>query len=280
MEFRITGDLGGTYRRLGQPKKAIENYEQTQEIAREFNDLRLESEYLLSYGLACTYSGDLKAGVAHANRLLEISTEAGEVKFEAQAYDCYSLVYLAAGRLDETIEYCDKSMRIYESENNRNGAMYVLNVRGMAEVGKNQLTEAIRTLEQARKMASDEDYPRLEGFCLFNLACAYRKLGEMDKALEAATKAREILAKLQAAESEPAKMLADSIRAANEGRRLDEARSLLDCSRCSITTPDIYDSDYFAEQAREIAQSEGSPELVAQADELIERKLQALILPD
>jgi tetratricopeptide (TPR) repeat protein len=279
IECHTAGSLGETYRRLGQLDKAIENHRKAQEIARDLNDVKLESTHLLSFGLSCIYHGDIKAGIEHSKRLIEIS-RASNLLSEAQAYDCYSLAYLTVGRLDETIAYSDKAIDIYEKVNNRNGSMYVRNVRGMAQIGLNQLTEAVETLKGAQKMADEADYPRLEGFCFFNLACAYRERGEMDNALEAANEALQLLSKLQAAENVAAAALVESIRAAIAGRRLDEARALLDCARCSITAPDIYDSDYFAQQAHKIAQSDGWADIIAEADRLIDEKQRSLILPD
>lgn len=59
-----------------------------------------------------------------------------------------------------------------------------------------------------------------------------------------------------------------------------EGIALLDCARYSMTAPDIYDSDYFAEEARKIAQAEGWPDLIASAERMIEESKRKLILPD
>ncbi|HEV8483516.1 MAG TPA: tetratricopeptide repeat protein, partial [Blastocatellia bacterium] len=280
MECDFRGSQGDAYRRLGQLDKAIESHQQCQAIALELNNEKLESAHLLSFGLACIYYGDIRAGIMHANRLMEVSASAHDLLFEAKAYDCFSLAYLVIGRMDETVGYSDKALAIYQKVNDRNGSMYVLNVRGMAYIGLDRLSEAIETLGQARKMSNEESYPRLEGFCLFNLACAYRKRGEMDEALKAASEASPLLADLHAAEGAAATALVASIRAANEGRRLDEALALLDCARSSMSAPDIYDSDYFAEEARKIAQLEGRADVIAEADSIIEEKKGKLILPD
>ncbi|MEK6320543.1 MAG: tetratricopeptide repeat protein [Acidobacteriota bacterium] len=280
IECHATGSLGETCRRLGQLDKAIEHLQQSEAMARELNDVKKESWHLLSLGLACIYLGDIKAGINHANRLMEISSAADDKMSEAQAYDCFSLAYLVLGRMDETIRYSDKAVAIYKEVNDRNGSMYVLNVRGMAYIGLDQLSEAIDTLQQARKMAHDDSYARLEGFCLFNLACAYRKRDEMDNALKEVSEASRLLAEIQAAEGSAASALVAAIRAANEGRRLDEARALLDCARHSMSAPDIYDSDYFAGEARKIAQEEGWADLIASAERIIEESKRKLILPD
>ena len=280
MEANVAGSLGETYRRLGQLKKAIENHRQAQDIARDLNDLKLEAVHLMSFAFSCIYSGDIKAGMDLSERLIEISTTRNDLSSKAHAYDCYSLAYLACGRLAEAIEYSEKAIAAYERVNDGNWSMYVLNVRGMAQIGLNKLTEAIDTLEQAQKMAADAIYPRLEGLCFFNLACAHRKQGEMDLALEAANLAVGRLTKLQAPENAAATALIDSISAAIAGRHSDEARALLDCARSSMTAPDIYDSDYFAHEARKIAQSEGLADMIAAADRLTEEKRRSLILPD
>jgi hypothetical protein len=47
-----------------------------------------------------------------------------------------------------------------------------------------------------------------------------------------------------------------------------------------MSAPDIYDSDYFAEEARKIAQAEGRADVIAEADRIIEEKKSKLILPD
>jgi tetratricopeptide (TPR) repeat protein len=276
IECHAAGSLGETYRRLGQLEKAIEHLQQ----AREFDAAKEQNWHLLSLGLACIYFGDIRAGIDHANRLMEISSASNDLMSEAQAYDCFSLAYLALGRMDETIRYSDKAVAIYQAVDERNGLMYVLNVRGMAYMGLHQLSEAIDTLQQAHQMARESAYARLEGFCLFNLACAYRMRGEMDKALQTAVDASQRLTEIQAGERSAASALVDAIRAANEGRRPDEARALLDCARYSMSAPDIYDSDYFAEEARGIAQVEGWADLVASAERMIEESKSKLILPD
>lgn len=276
IECHATGSLGETYRRLGQLDKAIEHLQQ----AREFDAAKEQNWHLLSLGLACIYFGDIKAGIDHANRLMEISSASNDLMSEAQAYDCFSLAYLVLGRMDETIRYSDKAVAIYQAVDERNGLMYVLNVRGMAYMGLHQLSEAIDTLQQAHQMARESAYARLEGFCLFNLACAYRMRGEMDKALQTAVDASKRLTEIQAGERSAAGALVDAIRAANEGRRPDEARALLDCARYSMSAPDIYDSDYFAGEVRKTAQVEGWADLVASAERMIEESKSKLILPD
>ena len=280
MECDATGWLGETCRRLGQLDTAIKHLQESEAMARDLNIGRKESGHLLSLGLACIYLGDIKAGIKHANRLMEISSGANDKFSEAQSHDCFSLAYLVLGRLDETIQHSDKAMALYQEMNDRNGPMYVLNVRGMAYIGLNQLSEAIETLQQAHQMAHEDSYARLEGFCLFNLACAYRKRGEIDKAFQSVREASLLLAEIQAAEGSAANALVDAIRAANEGRILDEALALLDCARYSMTAPDIYDSDYFAEEARSIAEAQGRADLIASAERMIDENKRRLILPD
>lgn len=282
IECRATSSIGESHRRLGQLDKAIEYLEQGVEMAGKLDDVKKHSLGLLGLGLACIYKGDIRAGIAHANRLIEISKRANDKMSEAQAYDCFSLAYLTLGRLEETIAISDNALAVYAKVNERNGAMYVLNVRGMAYLGLGleKLSKGIDALGQARRMAHDDNYPRLEGFCLFNLACAYRKQGESAKAFQAANEASEILAEVQAAEAAAASALAKAIRASIEDRPADEALALVDCARNSVTAPDIYDSDYFAEEARKIAQSQGRADIDTEAQRIIDEKKRMLILPD
>ena len=199
---------------------------------------------------------------------------------EAQAYDCFSLACLVLGQFQETIDYTDKAISVYKEVNERNSSMYVLNVRGMALLGLGKLDEGIAALDEARQMSEDDHYARLEGFALFNLACAYRMRGETDKALQHASEASKKLSDLEAGERSAANSLVQATLAANKDLRADEVRALLDCARCSMSAPDIYDANYFAKGAREIAQAEGMTAEIAEAEAIIAAGKTRLILPN
>ncbi len=83
----ILGNLGIAYKNLGDPRKAIEYYEQALVIAREIGDRKGEGNQLGNLGNAYSDLGDPRKAIEYYEKALEINPEDAKVCYNKACAD-------------------------------------------------------------------------------------------------------------------------------------------------------------------------------------------------
>jgi tetratricopeptide (TPR) repeat protein len=238
LEWRLMGDLGDTCRRLGRLDEAITVLRE----ACRLGAARPTPDYgdALILSLSLSYRGDFREAIEVSNSVLAPVHQSRNVELEAHVHDGLSLAYVGLGAFDLAYEHARTAADCYKQAGLRDPLGYVCNVQGMACLGLQRFDEARTLLEQGRDFGREDCNPRLEGFCLLNLARLARMTGAVDEAATIADAAYTVLHPIGAPEALAAIALRDAMRASRAGDRVAEATALLQCGRSSVQSPDLF----------------------------------------
>jgi tetratricopeptide (TPR) repeat protein len=266
IERRANKDIGEAHRRLGHIDAAITFLEHAVSMFDPEKE-RPEQSGLLELSLSYSYRGRLDEAIDTGERLLSLGQAMDDVHAQAQGHDALSLVTLVQGRLDETIQHTDQALTLYRQVGSQDPEGYVLNVQGMAYLRQGRLDEAIRALEAGAARGEVEN-PRLEGYCLFNMARIHRLRDDLDAALKAAESARTRFEAMGAPEERAAAAMADAILAQRDGDRERLAKALLETAKGSAHSADLLSPVDLVDEAAELAAELGRAGLAAWAANL------------
>jgi tetratricopeptide (TPR) repeat protein len=178
------GNLGVTYRNLGEPCKAIEFYERALTIARKMQDNRNEGIWLGNLGLAYADLGETRQAIEFYERALAIAQEIGDRRSEGADLGNLGLAYADLGETRKAIEFYEQQLVIIREIRNRRSEGNALGNLGIAYENLGEPRKAIEYHEQALAIAREIGDRRGEGADLGNLGLAYADLGETRKAIE------------------------------------------------------------------------------------------------
>ncbi len=108
------GNLGVAYSALGEPRKAIEYYEQVLDITRETGDRRGEGNALGNLGNAYSVLGEPRKAIEYYEQHLDISRETGDRRGEGNALHNRADELAKLGRREEAITDARAALAIYE----------------------------------------------------------------------------------------------------------------------------------------------------------------------
>jgi Domain of unknown function (DUF4062) len=186
------------------------------------------------------------------------------IELEAHVHDGLSLAYVGLGAFDRAYEHAQTAVDRYKEAGLRDPLGYVCNVQGMACMGLRRFDEARTLLGQGRDFGREDCNPRLEGFCLVNLARLARMTADADEATRIADAAYAVLSGIGAPEAQAALGLRDTVGASRTGDRVAEAQALLACSRASIPSPDLFPPVDLLSEAEELVRDGNALDLHAE----------------
>ncbi len=182
-EGRHLGDLGSAYYHLGEPRKAIEFYEQRIDIAREFRDRHGEGNSLSGLGNAYTLLGEPRKAIECHKQHLDIARKISDRRGEGAAISNLGTAYADLRETREAIEFYKQALDIareigdHLDEGNALGNLG----RGYALLGKPQ--KAIEYYEQRLNIVRRIGDRRGEGQTLGNVGNIYARLGQASRAI-------------------------------------------------------------------------------------------------
>jgi tetratricopeptide (TPR) repeat protein len=253
--------MGEINRRSGRLHEAVEQLSLAAAMCEE-QAVPLVDDVMLDLSLALSYAGRVGEAAQWAKHLMDLSIEANDSQYEASAHNAFALAELVAGRPGESIRHAQHAIRLYDSHGIRGPQGYVYNVQGLAHLAQQQLEEAIKCFDNGRMLCSSDNDPRLDGFCSFNLARAYRIKNDLEKACEMAQTAKLVLARAGAPEVEAASSLWDALRASQLKDAKALARALVLCARESYSTPDLHFPLDLVDEAESVARIHGMNDVV------------------
>lgn len=270
-EAECLGWLGEVHRRAGKLDAAYAYLDSCLNLLRAAGDRKNEARWLAEMTFVCIYRGDLSEALDRARMLQEMAKNSDDRSVLALANDALSLAYLVLRQPEKTEAYADKAISLYRESNWENEMVYVMNVQGMARIATNRLNEGILRLQEAQKIAHEDNNTRAEGFALFNLARAFRMQTDLNLAIRAAQAAHTIFTRIEASGADAARYLIDAMEAAGSGNRWAEAQALLACAEHSLTVPDFLNPQDLITEACRIAEAEGMADLIEKGHALAEK---------
>jgi tetratricopeptide (TPR) repeat protein len=183
-EASFFNSLGLAYRDMGEPRKAIEYYEQAQKIAREIGYRRGEGYHLGNLGNAYRNLGEPRKAIEYLDQAQKIFRVIGDRMGEGIDLGNLGLAYSDLGEPRKAIEYYEQALKIFREIGSMRGEGTALGNLGLAYFALGQSFKAIEYYEQALKIFREIGDRRGEGTALGNLGNAYSDLGQPSKAIE------------------------------------------------------------------------------------------------
>src|SRR6478672_9301011 len=183
-EGRVLGNLGVTYKSLGDYAKAIEYQQQSLVIKREIKDREGEGASLGNLGIAYASLGDYAKAIEYQQQRLVITREIKDRLGEGQSLGNLGIAYYHLGDYAKTIEYHQQSLAIKRKIKDRLGEGQSLLNLGNAYDSLGDYPKAIEYYQQSLAIAQEIKDRRGEGQSLLNLGGTYQSLGDYAKAIE------------------------------------------------------------------------------------------------
>ncbi|AKB57145.1 tetratricopeptide repeat protein [Methanosarcina barkeri] len=250
----ILGSMGIAYKDLGEPKKAIEYYEQALKIAQEIGNRQNEGVWLGNLGNAYSYLGVSKKAIEYYEQALKIAQEIGDRRNEGVWFGTMGNAYIYLGETKKAIEYHEQALKIAQEIGDRRNEGVWLGNLGIAYMDLGKPKKAIEYYEQALKICKEMGGRRDEGTWLRNLGIAYKNLSEPRKAIEYYEQALKIAQKIGDKRGEgnalgdlgiaykdlgePRKAIEYYEQALSIGKEIEDSRIIIFCERNLETLKD------------------------------------------
>ena len=183
-EASFFNSLGLAYRDMGEPRKAIEYYEQAQKIAREIGYRRGEGYHLGNLGNAYRNLGEPRKAIEYYEQALKIFREIGSMRGEGTALGNLGLAYFALGQSFKAIEYYEQALKIFREIGDRRGEGTALGNLGNAYSDLGQPSKAIEYRDQTLKIAREMGDRSGEARASWNLGLEYETAGDLRRAAD------------------------------------------------------------------------------------------------
>src|SRR6478672_860376 len=183
-EGRVLGNLGVTYKSLGDYAKAIEYQQQSLVIKREIKDREGEGASLGNLGIAYQYLGNYPKAIEYQQQSLAISREMKDRLGEGQSLGNLGIAYASLGDYAKAIEYQQQRLVITREIKDRLGEGQSLGNLGIAYYHLGDYAKTIEYHQQSLAIKRKIKDRLGEGQSLLNLGNAYDSLGDYPKAIE------------------------------------------------------------------------------------------------
>jgi len=188
----ILANMGNAYSHLGEPRKAIEYYQQALEISKEIGDKQGEGEALGNLGNEYSHLGELRKAIKYYEKSLNIAREMGYRYGESATLGNLGTAYTDLREPRKAIEYYEQALEILIEIGDRRGEATTLGNIGTTYREMVEPRKAIEYYEQALKIGRDIGDKRDEGRNLKDMGLAFSLLGENTKAIEYCEQALKI----------------------------------------------------------------------------------------
>jgi len=183
------GSLGIAYKNLGEPRRAIELYEQCLIIHREIGDRRGEGNDLGNLGNAYPDRGEARRAIEFYDHRLVIAREIGDRRGEGNALGNLGRAFATSGETRRAIEFYDQRLVIAREIGDRRGEGAGLGNSAIAWETLAEPRRAIEFYEQQLVIVREIGDRRGEGNALWNSALAWETLNDRPKAIALAKEA-------------------------------------------------------------------------------------------
>ena len=185
--------LGLAFAELGQTPKAIQNFKDQLEIAREIEDVEEECSLLASLGDASALSGDIGGAKRFYEEQLLRADSRGLRQSIGSAYNGLGYVSVKQNQIPRAIECYLKALGIFREFEDHDKELELLVGIGLNFQKIGELNQATEHLEAALKKAGYLENRKEEGQILVDLSEMYFGLGNLETALGFVRKSEDFL---------------------------------------------------------------------------------------
>jgi tetratricopeptide (TPR) repeat protein len=176
------GNLGLAYMALGEPRRAMELYEQWLTIAREIGNRQAESAALGNLGNAYHLLGEPRRTIEHFEQALDITREIADRQLEGKALGSLGNAYAKLGERRRAVEFYEQALAIAQETGDRLGEGVTLGNLGLTYVDLDEPHRAIEFFERRLAIAREIGDRRGEAKTSWDLAWAVVKEGDRARA--------------------------------------------------------------------------------------------------
>lgn len=187
---------------LGEPRRAINFYEQALSISRENIDRQLEGSCLGNLGLAYSYLDEPRKAIDFYEQALAIAREISDRRLEETCLGHLGIVYSRLGKFQRAIEFYEQALQISPEIGDKRTEGAWLGNLGIAYLYLGEFQRAIEFFERALEISREIRYLLLEGNQLFNMSLALQALGKGKKAIPLAKSALAIYEQIGSSDAE------------------------------------------------------------------------------
>ncbi|HAX80773.1 MAG TPA: hypothetical protein DCY88_34285 [Cyanobacteria bacterium UBA11372] len=182
-ELKRLIQLAGQQTQQGQPRQAIETWQQLLTISRQLKVRELEAAALLGIGLNNNKIGQSQQALDYYNQALPIFREINDRSWEALTLNNIGAVYLAIGQPQTALAYYNQALPILREVGDRSGVATTLNNIGLVYNGIGQPQKALEYYNQALPIRREVGDRSGEATTLNNIGLVYDSIGQPQKAL-------------------------------------------------------------------------------------------------
>ena len=183
-EGRAYGNLGNAYHHLGNFKQAIEYHNLSLSVAKEVEDIAEEGRAYANLGNAYDSLGNFKKAMEYHSQDLSIAKELGDRAGEGQAYGRLGIAYHHLGDFKQAIKYHNLHLSIAKEVGDRAGEGRAYGSLGNAYNCLGNFEQAIGYHKQDLSVAKEVANRAEEGRAYANLGNAYCNLGNFKQAIK------------------------------------------------------------------------------------------------
>jgi tetratricopeptide (TPR) repeat protein len=186
------GNLGISYKNLGDVSRAIEFYEQALVIARETDDRNGESQALGNLGTAYSILGEASRAIEFYEKCLTLHREIGDRRGEGADLGHLGIAYNNLGETRRAIEFYEQRLVIAHEMGDKWGEGSVSGNLGSAYISLGKVRRAIEFYEQQLSIAREIGDRHGEGNAFWGIAICFEKDKDRNQAIVHAKAALEI----------------------------------------------------------------------------------------
>ncbi len=183
-EAQTLNGLGFLSERFGDPRRALDHYQQALQLRQTIKDLHGESETLRN--IAAAYSGlsERQKALDYYRQALLISRALGELFGEAMIHNNMSAIYLSLGDYQKSRDSFNQALPLMRAAGDPQGQAQTLIGLGAVHNLFGEWQKALDYFNQALQHSQAAENPRGIAASFNNLGATYKDLGEWQKSLD------------------------------------------------------------------------------------------------
>jgi tetratricopeptide (TPR) repeat protein len=175
--------IGYCYHLPGKSDLAVENYNKSLNLAREFQDKKGESIALDKLGLVFQDKGDTNKALKYQEYALKIVREIGVKEGESAVLNNIGVIFENRGNLDKALKCLEDALKISREIGYKIGEAAALGNLGEIYRARRDLDNALKYYENALRINREIGNKEAEASNLNNFGIVFRTKGEKEKAL-------------------------------------------------------------------------------------------------
>lgn len=200
-----SGNLGLSYGRLGETRRAIEFLKQALAILRELGDRRAEGGVLGNLGNAYIDLGETRRAVEFHEQALLVSREIGDRRAEGLDLTNLGIAYRLSGETRRAVEFLEQALVVSREIGDRHTEGIILGTLGNAYADLGATRRAVEFYKQHLIIAREMGDRLSEGGVIFNTGLALYILGDRAKAIAHVEAALKMFEQIESPDAEKAR---------------------------------------------------------------------------